>query len=62
MATPIEQIIQDAKKLASRLKEKEALCDLLENDTTKCGFQLEVSKISKIPSTFNQILHFSCRA
>lgn len=41
MATPIEQIILDAKRLANRLKEKEALADVLSNETERVNYQLD---------------------
>lgn len=41
MATPIEQIILDAKRLANRLKEKENLADVLSNETERVNYQLD---------------------
>ncbi|KAG5667568.1 hypothetical protein PVAND_015545 [Polypedilum vanderplanki] len=41
MTTPIEQMILDAKRLACRLKEKEALADALSNETERVNYQLE---------------------
>lgn len=41
MSISIEQMIIDAKRLANRLKEKEALADALTNDTERINYQIE---------------------
>lgn len=41
MTTPIEQMILDAKRLANRLKEKEALADQLANESERVNYQID---------------------
>lgn len=55
MSISIEQMIIDAKRLANRLKEKEALADALTNDTERINYQIESMRQvlnGKFPSTF----------
>lgn len=42
--TPIEQMILDAKRLATRLKEKESLADCLMNETSEVNYQLDTMR------------------